>query len=80
MGYPRLDSLDVTAHVNRLPTGEFAGYIEYKRFAGTEIGYPPVIETFPAGVFANRSEAQAAAVVLMSTFLKTILPPDLLVA
>lgn len=66
-------ALDVSAHVRRLPSGEYLGYIEYKVPAADT-------ESFEAGVFGDRDTAQAEARRLMNTFIESVQPPCLMAA
>ena len=73
-------SLDVSAHVRRLPKGHYAGYIEYRTPALTDGVATTLVESFIAGIFDDRGEAQTAAQRLMTTFVTSVLPPDRLAA
>lgn len=73
-------SLDVSAHVVRLLHGHYAGYIEYRTPALVDGGTTTLVESFFAGVYDTRREAQIAAQRLMTTFVTSVLPSDQLAA
>ncbi len=64
--------LDVSAHVVRLPSGKYVGFISY--LAPGEVG--PSLESFRAGIYDERETAHAAAHRLLATFLESVVPPD----
>jgi hypothetical protein len=69
-------ALDVTAHVERLPSGQYVGFIRY--VAPGEVD--PRLESFRAGVFDEPQSAYAAARRLMNTFIESVLPPGRIAA
>ena len=77
--YPKQSGLDVTAHVERLPSGQYVGFIQY--LAPGDIDKSDVrLESFRAGVFDEAHSAQAAARRLMATFVESVLPPGRIAA
>jgi hypothetical protein len=68
--------LDVTAHVERLPSGQYVGFIRY--VAPGEMDSR--LESFRAGVFDEAQTAHAAARRLMNTFIESVLPPGRIAA
>ena len=70
--YPYTNQLDVTAHVERLPTGKYIGFICYLAPGDVE----PSLESFRAGVFDEPHAATAAAHRLLTTFVESVLPPE----
>lgn len=69
---PIRPALDLTARTRKLPDGMFLGCVEQKIVQGAR----SAVESYIAGTFPKESQAYAAAVRLMCTFRRSVLPSE----